>query len=279
METKGKFFLLGVFVLVIGACDLARAQGTATLLQDELLGINQDSKWHGFVSTGYSRNRDQFSDGFYRTSFQLSYDLKPGRQVYANIAYLRPDSRYEDDVLRFGFSDLSVGLTQAAFKWKLSEKRAINCLAFFEGSAPTSDRSRRASLLGLATAGLAMNTMVSKKLILTSSHSFSYGLYQFDTSNQLGTQYNAPYFVGNGLSAIVRLTNQLNWINGYSFTYLENFNGTVIKINGLSSTLSYIYTPKISFGTFARWRDRLVTNNQLFDDDTVVTGAFGRYIF
>jgi hypothetical protein len=178
-----------------------------------------------------------------------------------------------------GFSDLSVGLTQAAFKLKVSEKKAINGIAFFEGSAPTSERSRKASLLGLATVGLAMNTMVSKKLILTTSHSFSYGLYQYDTSDQLGTRYNAPYFVANGLSAIVRITDQLNWINGYSFTYLENFAGTVIKINGLSTTLSYIYTPKISFGVFGRWRDRMVTNNQLFDDDTVITGGFARYIF
>ncbi len=260
--------------------DVAQPQGASSLKRDELLGLKSDSKWHGSISMNTSKNQDQYSDSFLSSQLQLSYEFMRSTEFYSEILYRRPFTSTEEKVHRYGFEDLIFGFNQLLFSNQYGEKDTVstNISGFVEGSLPSSDSSRRASLQGTASGGLTSNT-VWKKFIFSTHHGFTYNFYKYETADDFGTAYNSPYMISNGASITWRITNRWNWTNAYSLYYLKNFANTENNIQAIASSVSYALSRNFTMSAFFSWKDNVKTNNALFDDDTTYSGAGIRYVF
>lgn len=259
---------------------VAQSQGASSIKQDELLGLKSDSKWHGSISMNSSKNQDQYSDSFLSTRLQISYELMPSTDFYSEILYRRPFSSVEEKVTRYGFEDLVFGLSRLLFsnQYGTGDSVSTNLSGFIEGSLPTSDASRRATLQGSTSAGVVSNT-VWKRLIFSTNHGMSYNFYKYETADDFGTAYNSPYMIANGASITWRISNQLNWTNAYSLYYLKNYAGTEVNIQSYVNSVAFVLNKNFTVSAFLSWRDRVKTNNALFDDDTTYSGAGIRYVF
>ena len=258
--------------------ELAMAQGSNQAIQDELLGITDETKLHGSISTSAFNNQDQYSDGFWSVRAQLSYELQDDLQAYMDWAYLSPFTSAEEDVRQFGIRNLSVGLTKDIYGKQFGSGLSFSLLGIGELTAPLSDTAQDAGMRGGVTGGLLTNS-VYKKFILSTSHFGIYENYEYETANNLGTEYNNPYWISNGVSLTWLTTRKFNIRGGYSYAYSENFAGTPTPIQSISGAMTFIPTREFALSVFFLWRDRLLTNNDMFDDDTTRTGASIRYIF
>lgn len=266
-------------MLVMGALpEVSFGQGANQAIQDELLGITDETKLHGSISTSAFNNRDEYSDGFWSVRTQLSYELSNDLQAYMDWSYLSPFSSAEEDVRRFGVRNLSLGLTKDLYGKKFSNGLSFSMLGLAEVTAPLSETARDAGMRGGTAAGLLTNS-VYKRFIFSTSHFAIYENYEFETANAIGTSYNNPWWVINGASLTWLTTRKFNIRGGYSLSYSENFNGTATPIQSLNGAMTYIPNRDFAFSVFVLWRDRLLTNNDMFDDDTTRTGASIRYIF
>jgi len=254
------------------------AQGASALKQDELLGIKSDQRWHGSLSLSSAKNQDQFSNGFMTSRAQLSYDLLSDTEFYADLIYRRPYTNVEEDVRQYGFDDFTLGFSKTLFTNQYENGVSFSTSGFLEGTLPTAETSRKASLYGATSLGAITNT-VWKRIIFSTSHGFTLNFYEYETSDTFGSSYNDAYMINNGASLTWRITNQINWTNAYTLYYLKNYANTENYIQAYANSLSYIVDHNFTVSAFFSWKDRIKTNNALFDDDNTYLGAGIRYVF
>jgi len=271
--------LFVLLTLVMGSLPgICFGQGANQAIQDELLGITDETKLHGSISTSAFNNQDEYSDGFWSVRTQLSYELDDDLQAYVDWSYLSPFTSAEEEVRRFGVRNLSVGLTKDLFGKRYGSGLSFSLLGIAEVTAPLSETAQNAGMRGGTAAGLLTNSVYSK-FIFSTSHFAIYENYEFETANAEGTEVNNPYWIINGANLTWLTTRKFNIRGGYSYWYSQNFAGTETPIQSISGAMTFIPTRDFAFSIFMLWRDRLITNNDMFDDDTTRTGASIRYIF
>jgi hypothetical protein len=122
-------------------------------------------------------------------------------------------------------------------------------------------------LVAEISTGVALRYQPSAKLIITPSLGTYYRQFRFDTANAMGTQPNSPFGVMYGLSASYVMTRRFIGATGYSQTLRYDFFGDWNIIQSASVRLIYNATDVLNLSVGYNWRDRMITNEPLFDDD------------
>lgn len=233
----------------------------------EVLGKAPQKSWSGSLRTGMSKNQDEYSDWFSSTSASFSRTLFGKTSFSASTSYSQPVSDDQDRVKRYGIGDLNFSLSFA-------ELYRFNDSGTLTGSlgvtAPTSRASRKASLNGSFAGGLGSSWKLPNNFSFGTRHNVTVYSYQFDTANANGTSYNSPFGLSNGVNLGFSYK-RFNLGTNYSLYYTKNYADTEITVQSVGANMGFKVTQYFSVAAGYSWRDRILTNNSLFDDDTSVT--------
>ena len=254
----------------------SRMKAKAAMKESAKIGKKPEERgWGGSIRTGLSKSQDEYSEFFSSTSFSLSRGLRNGKSLSISTSYAQPVSDDRDKVQRFGMGDLNVTLGfDEIFRFNESGSMAGSLGV----TAPTSRASRNSSMNGAVNGSVSTSWKLPKAIRFSTSHSLTLYSYQYDTASERGGPYNSPFGTSNGIS--------LGWgANGfrlrgsYSLYYTKNYANTEIWVQSVGTSVSYSVTKSISAALGFSWRDRIITNNSLFDDDTTVTSLSASYSF
>lgn len=263
--------------MVVPAFGAPRVSTSVTTLESAKY-ISGPSDWGGSLGFGSSQNQDQFSDAFMSFSADISYQISPKSSFNIQMGYSQPYSSNADVVRHYGITDTSLAYSYDLFAIETDGGNDFSVNGFFDYTVPTSETSRKASLRGAGTFGVSPSYKWSR-LILSTSHSLTLNLYEYETADEFGSSYNYPYMLSNGFNFSLQIFDTLSWSSGYSLSHTKNYADTQIDIQSVSTSLSYKISKNYMVAAHYRWRDRLISNNALFDDDTSIVGMNIKYVF
>lgn len=245
----------------------------------EAMTLNQQSAWSYSATTATFRSLDYYDESYWSIGADVSYRLKPGQSLTAQLSYFETVDRYDEDPERLGVSDLGVSWLLPNF-WSNPKYGMLS--ASMTVTAPTSELSQRESLIGSVSSDLTYRkplTGALRFLTLSTSASLILSHYTFETSNAFGTDTNAPLAVAVGFAGTVRFGQSIFWTNSYSLYNRMDYDSDWRTIQTLASSVAYLITPKARlFGQY-RWRDEVVTNDSFLDDDKSRFTLGGSYFF
>lgn len=232
------------------------------------------SPWSARFDLSGSRGSDELDYYTVSGSATISYSPRPWHSAYLAGGFLRPTANEVENTHRYGATDTTAGYSirrLGHFRNGIEIDGDLN-LTF-----PTSTISNRASLQALLAPSLAVTyPLYRRTLFARSRHEVAYGFYRFETADDAGYHYNSPWMFTNGLGLGIRFQKTTSLLD-YDFTHLIDYAGTRINVQTLRASFNVAFTGRASVAAFARWRDRVVTDNAVFDTDTRVIGLSLQY--
>ena len=231
------------------------------------------------------------SNLFFYTGLRLDYELPEslglfrGAKLFAASSFSSPFAGAKNRLKRYGFGDLSAGLSRPLFA-----RKSLLAELGLSLTLPLSRASRKASLwTSLEGSAGALYFLKRKKdlsLIASSSHSLRRHLHKYETANAAGSVYNIVYDTSHGGSLLL-IQNRKKALPsrsslGFSYYYGENYAGTRLHIASLSASLSYKLTKGLSLEASLKWRRRLFKKYEFFrffDGKSGFLSAGAGYVF
>lgn len=216
--------------------------GEQGLIYDALVGFKVSEKARGSISMSYSHPTDLDAE--------------------------RPD--------RWEWEDLSLRLIRPSLWVSSSKKDRVN----FYGTLrlPTSGTSQDASLYSSLSLR-AQYTHSFRKFIFSLSPTLVLAYHEYETADKIGFIKNSPLGLNLGASLRYQATSKLGAnLSTSLYEYVDyDFNDYAVQTVAVST--DYALTSKTYLSAGIRWRDRVVTNNSLFDEDAVLAYTNLTYSF
>ncbi len=232
------------------------------------------SPWSAQLNLTGSRGSDELDHYYFGASATLGYSHRPWHSVYASVGYNRPSANEVENPDRYGATDSTLGYS---IRRLIHLQNGIEADGDFKITLPTSTISNRASLQALVGPALSVRyPLYKQKLYARTAHEAAYGFYRYETADEAGYRYNSPWMFTNGVGLGLRIYKTTTAVD-YDFTHLIDYADTRINVQTLRVSLGVAVTGQASVAAYARWRDRVVTDNALFDTDTRVIGLSFRY--
>lgn len=268
-------FFMAAPITALGMSSARSRSNSVKMRASELGKKPNEQVWSGSVRTGMSKNQDEYSDYFSSTNFEISRALGNGKTLSVSTSYSQPVSDDQDKVKRYGIGDLDLSLGWDEL-YRFNESGSLAGSIGFTG--PSSRTSRLASMNGAFNGSLSTSWKLPQNFRFSTNHGLTLFSYQYDTANDDGDVYNSPFGTSNGIS-LGWGANSFRITGSYSLYYTQNYAKTDIWVQSVGSSVSYSFTNSISAALGFSWRDRILTNNSLFDDDTTVTSLSVSYAF
>jgi hypothetical protein len=223
-------------------------------------------KYFATVAASMGRGFDEFSESFGAYSFSGSYALGKS-SITLNMDYTHPLDGDTDDSNPWRFDDVELVWNAPAFEPLNIGGRKVNLVPRVTYRAPISGTSQSAHSYGTVI-GTLIGVMNVGRYAFILSPRINLSYHEFDTADEVGNIKNAP--VAASLVGAIRVS----VIKNLFFTasaFAHNgwaYDGSPVPVNGVSSNLFYQATPKVGLTAFIGWRDRVYSNNSLFDDET-----------
>ncbi len=209
---------------------------------------------------------DEFSEAFGVYSFSGSYALDKS-SITTNIEYSNPLDGDTADVAPWRFEDVEFVWNAPSLKPIILGGKTVTFSPRVIYRAPVSDTARNAFSYGTLI-GTLIGSLSEGRFTFIVSPSINLSYHEFDTANKAGTIKNIP--LAGSIAATVRVTLVKNlFLTGSAFFYNGwDYDFNQIPVNGASSNIYYQVNPKLGLTAYVSWRDRVLTNNSLFDDET-----------
>jgi len=204
-----------------------------------------------------------------------SYEFLVGRYFNKNlrgdvtVGYSHPFDLDAERPDRWEFDDVSLRLLKPSV-WK-SDSKNQNLALIGSLRLPTSGTSQDASLYSQARV-TAQYSYRYKKWTLAATPTLSLAWHEFETADEDGFLKNSPLGVTVGGSARYGFNSKLGFVAAVSAVNLFDYDFNARTIQAVSGSLQYLVNKKTFIAVVARWRDRTVTNNALFDDSASLVG-------
>jgi hypothetical protein len=227
-------------------------------------------KFFATVGTAFGRGLDQYSEAYGNYSFSGSYSLSKS-SLTVNLDYSHPLDGDTDNTDQWRFEDIDFVWNAPALKPLNIRGQSINLIPRYTYRAPLSKVSQNSTTYGSLISTLIVMTNVGRfAFILSPQLSLSY--HQYQTRDVAGSVKNVP--VALSMAGTIRALVIKNLYLTGSYFYYQGFDYDLgsVPVNGLSSSLYYQATPKVGLTAFTSWRDRVYSNNSLFDGDTSSVG-------
>jgi hypothetical protein len=246
----------------------AQVDAATSVVQGHRTHKQNFSRWSSSAQFAVQRNRDYYSDAYSSLSVGLAYQYSNFLNFYGTTGYAQPISDNYDKVRYYGVSDIDLGFNTAPF---YKNKHNFTLAATSGITLPTSELSQRSSLITSWSGGLITSTLLQNNFRFSTSHIAILNWYRYQTSDEAGFSYNAPYAFSNNATLSwsyqrVYTSASLGW------AYVKNYAGTGSNIESLRAGLGLRMGAATSAEIYGRWADRMLTNNAMFDDDTTTFG-------
>lgn len=249
----------------------------------ESMLLNQ-SPWGIFFNATATRGLDEYADTWSSVNeLSLSYRIDSKSALglslgYETVLYEKSGALADNvdrDPGRFGVTDLEISYTRPQI-WSDKYNRLVwtSSLSF-----PSSRASQRNSLVADISTNLALRYRHNPKILITPSVGAYARQFRFDTSNAMGTQANSPVGITTGLSAAYTFNRIFIGTIFYGQTQRYDYFDDWRSIQTAVAQLNANVTMTLNLSAGYRWRDRVVTNEPLFDDDRSIYYIGVGYVF
>lgn len=213
----------------------------------------------------------------------VSYRVDKKSAVSVNLGYEALLQKYDGELFnnedvdpgRYGLTDLSISYTRPSV-WSDKYNRLVWTSNL---SLPTSRASQRNSLIADLSTGLALRYQPQRGLIITPSVGAYYREYTFDTANVFGTQANSPLGYRYGLSTSYVFNSWFIGAANYSQVRRYDFFNDWMTIQSGTVALIANATDVLNISVGYNWRDRIITNEPLFDRNKSIFFIGVGYVF
>lgn len=229
-----------------------------------------EKKFSGSAGISFGTGFDEFSESFGVYNFSGNYALGKS-SITVNAEYAHPLDGDAENRRRWMFEDLDIVWNAPAFKPVEISGQKINLVPRLNYRAPISGTSRDASSYGSLTATLIGSTNWGRFTFILSPR-LTVSHFEFETADQDGFVKNVP--VAAIMVGAIRMTVIKNlYLTTSAFYYGGwDYSSNSVPVNGVSGNLYYQLNQKVGLTAFAGWRDRVFSNNSLFDDETSSMG-------
>lgn len=276
MKLSGSHFTYGIFqaTILVTLCLMVWPQISAAYSSSSLETRPAASPWSAQLNLSGSRGSDELDYYNFGGSATIGYSYRPWHSIYASAGFNRPSVNEVENPHRYGATDSTLGY---AIRRLIHLRNGIEADGDLELTLPTSTISSRASMQAMIAPSLSVRYPLYRQSVFArSSHEIAYSFYRFETADEAGYRYNSPWMFTNGLGLGLRIYKTTTAVD-YDFTHLIGYADTRINVQTLRVSMGVAITGRASVSAYARWRDRIVTDNALFDTDTRVIGLSFRY--
>lgn len=234
-------------------------------------------RWSLSLMSQAGRALQEFSETYVYYAASATYLLDKGSLTFS-ADYIHPldlDTANRDP---WELGDPSLTYTSPMlFDFNVGSAK-FNVMSRVTYLAPVSGTSRNSSTYGMLAGTL--NAITSKgRFTFIAAPTLFLSYHQYETADVWGYNRNNP--VSLRMMGTVRA--QVSRAVSATFSgFLMNswdYSGESRMTQGVSSNVIYQVNQQFSVLAFASWRDRVITTNSLFDDDTVQTGLGAIYMF
>lgn len=234
-------------------------------------------RWSLSVMAQAGRAMQEFSESYAYYAASATYMLDKG-SLTLNADYSHPVDGVTDDTRPWRFGDPSITYNSPMlFDFNIF-KQKFNVMSRISYLAPASEASRNSSSYGFLIGTMnAVSSFGRFTLILSPSVFLSY--HEYETADVFGFTPNSPLAVRGAATLRAQIIRDVSMtLTGFLHNFWD-YESRSKLIQGVSSNLIYQVNTDLSVNAFVSYRDRIVTNNSLFDDDTVQTGFGIIYTF
>jgi len=213
------------------------------------------------------------TDDEFATEPGASYELLVGRYFNKNlrgdvtVGYSHPFDLDAERPDRWELEDITLRLLKPSV-WK-SDSKDQNLALIGSLRLPTSGTSQDASLFSQVRI-TAQYTYRHKKWTLSATPALSLAWHEFETEDEAGFLKNSPVGVTLGGAARYSITRKLGFVGSASVANLFDYDLNSRTVQTVAGSLQYLVNRKTFVALTARWRDRVLTNNSLFDDNASI---------
>lgn len=231
-----------------------------------------EKNWNFVASQTFARGMDEFEDTYLSiTSLDLSYRVNSWSALVLSGGYntvaLNHDgelfNNYEANPDLYGLTDFSAGYSIPGV-WR-NDNSSINYFGAI--TFPTSQTSQNATMIGSISNSFIYRYRPNSKLILSASASAVVSHFRRDDADVFGTQVNSPFGISYAIGSSYRFFNWLIGSLSYSQFQRLDYDENWDTIQTAVASLNFNVTPQVGLSTGYRYRDRIITNDEMFDDD------------
>lgn len=221
-------------------------------------------KWNSTISSSLFRSRDAASEtglyyqgvvGYYFNK-KLRGDVTLGYSHSTDLVVANPD--------RWEFEDISLRLVRPNVWKSKNEKWSSTLIGRFD--LPTSGTSQNASQYGRLRTSLQTVTRRGK-FTFALVPTLTLAWHEFETRDRDGFIRNSPLALTFAGTARYGVTRRLGVVAAVGYTGVFDYDFNTVNVQVLSASVQYLINKKLFTSVGYRWRDRVLTNNSLFDDD------------
>ena len=250
---------LSILIFVISTSAFAVTGNSRTRLPEP-------NALQGEISSSLGRGFDYYADYFSTLGLSMSYKMSGSWVLKGEAEYRHVFTEFEERHTD-SFEDTVVGIANSSF-YRDSES-GFNIDGGLKLRLPTSETSRRAGTRFVTGLGVNLSMPIGRARIVQST-SYSYYNQQFDTADEAGLEPNPIHAVGLGLGVSLQLTSWLTWSVGGQLHTIWDLESDRDRIEGFSSSLDAEIDRIWSISLAIQTRNKILSNNSLFDDDTTL---------
>ncbi len=227
-------------------------------------------KFSGSAGMSFGTGFNVLSESFGNYNFSGNYSLGKS-SITLNAEYNHPLDGNTDDIRQWQFEDLEVVWNAPSLNPVTIKGQVINFAPRLSYRAPVSQTSQYSSTYGALTQTLIASTNLGRFTFIFSPRvTLSY--HQFETADKDGFTKNIPFaaILAGAIRATV-IKNVYLTVSGFYYNGWD-YDSNSVPVNGASGNIYYQVNPKLGLTAFAGWRDRVFTNNALFDSQTSSMG-------
>lgn len=254
--------------------DKAQVLNRESMTLEEQQAYFSRSKWNFVLGTGVYRTLDELSDYYSNYSISGNYQFRPG--IFFNFSTGYSSIIYQDggsflvnnqsaSAEKYGLSDLTLGISLPGY---LSLKKINSILTF--GSdlrLPLSQASRDTSMHASLTTYAQLRTRLSRRWMSSFTSSLILANYTYDDADVFGYQVNSPLGLSNSIGLNYNFWRNLTAYGSYGLYHRYDYEGYIDNIQTISTGILVPATQKLYINFGYMWRDRVITNDRLFDNN------------
>ena len=259
---------VGAFILSLGSNGYAQSADPYDPNSPNFVGNKtkiKRPKWNAAISSTVFRTQDEAAEtglyydaviGYYFNK-KLRGDVTIGYSHTTDFDAANPDA--------WEFEDISLRLVSPSI-WK-SENRKWSATWINRFDLPTSNTSQNAGQLGRLRSTMQTVTRWNK-FTFAVIPTLGLAWHEFETTDRDGFVKNSPLGLSLSASARYAFTRKIGFVVAGGYTTLFDYDFDTTNVQAITGSLQYLVNKKLFTSINFRWRDRVLTNNSLFDDDT-----------
>ena len=248
---RSLFFGLIISIILSLPAPKARAQGQSV----KKIDAPSKKAWSIDTRLSVKKGLKDDAESIFVQELVFEYDFPAKWSFGIAEVYQTPFSVFEDERTNWGLEDTEVFISKSVGDFSFT---ATNIF-------PTSQTSRDASLR-LGMAGEGAYSLAYGRLSLRLALELIAYMYDYETADQDGTQYNSPWAQFWKASLGFKLVKGLSWFGTADHYAARNYAGTHDGVTRVITGFRYSFIESVTAQFYYRSQSAVLVNNSFYDD-------------